>query len=285
MSNNNRPLTAPDRPTTDVPHEASLANDALLEGTALGNGVRREAFILDANAVHVWHFPLDIAPEPRAALAALLVPDEMKRAARFHFDRDRERYVVGRGTLRLLLGKYLNTAAQDITFCYGAQGKPCLAAPADASGLHFNLSHSADRALLAVSRGRQVGVDIEAVRPNVDCEVLAQTYFSPAEREALFGLPQAERAAAFFRLWTRKESYLKALGGGLMLPLDSFDVSLVPDAPNLLCATRPDASAALCWRMISLSAPLGFAAALTAEGHDWQEHLLPAASSGTPPLV
>ena len=247
-------------------------NDVQHELALLADDAQHALIPLDADAVHLWHFSLDIAPGPRAALAALLSPDERERAARFHFDRDRERYVAGRGCLRLLLGKYLNMAERDIRFRYEAQGKPCLAAPADASRVCFNLSHSADQALLAVSRGRRVGVDIEAVRPDVDCEALAQTYFSSAEQEALFVLPQTGRAAAFFRLWTRKESYLKAHGAGLNLPLDSFDVSLVPDAPNLLLATRPDASDAHCWRMIALSAPPGFAAALTAEGHEWQEH-------------
>ena len=218
--------------------------------------------------VHVWRAPLDAAPERVAALGALLAEDERGRAARFAFPDLRARYAVARGRLRVLLGRYLAAAPASLRFAYGPQGKPALAD--GATGLEFNLAHSGHLALYAVTRRRAVGVDVEAERPRLADELMARRFFSPAEVAALLALPPTARVAAFFRIWTRKEAYLKAKGGGLSLGLDTFDVALEADARTLLLATRPDPAEAARWALVALAPGPGYAGAVAAAGAGWR---------------
>jgi 4'-phosphopantetheinyl transferase len=178
--------------------------------------------------VHVWRLPLDQPGEHGTYLRSLLSADEEERAQRFRFPRDRERFVVCRGLLRVLLGRYLSCHPGRLRFAYGAHGKPALAGGAAAGRLCFNVAHSEGLALIAVARGREVGVDLECLRPETATEQLATSCFSARELEALRALPQQVRTEAFFRCWTRKEAYLKATGTGLSLGLDRFDVTLRP---------------------------------------------------------
>ena len=217
--------------------------------------------------VHVWRASLDAADAPRAALEGLLAEDERARAERFIFARDQGRYAVARGRLRVLLGHYLGVEPAAVELAYGARGKPHLAA---ATGLEFNVAHSGDLVLYAVTRARAVGVDVEAERPQLADELTARRFFSPSEVAALLALPPAGRHAAFFRIWTRKEAYVKARGDGLSLPLDSFDVAQAPDAPTLLLATRPDAAEAGRWTLAPLAPGPGYAGAVAAAGAGWR---------------
>lgn len=171
-------------------------------------------------SVHVWRVSLATCP-PDAR--ALLSADERERAGRFHFARDRDRFTAARAALRRVLGDYLERAPDALTFAYSSHGKPSI------DGLAFNVSHSNELALIAVTRGREVGIDIEWHRPDVDLPSVARSSFSDTEQRALFALPPAEQLDAFYRIWTRKESYIKAHGDGLSLPLDSFSV-LTDDA-------------------------------------------------------
>ena len=216
--------------------------------------------------VHVWRAALDRPPDRVAALAALLSPDERDRAARFHFARDRRRYTVGRGVLRRLLGAYLGVPGDGLVFSYGPQGKPALAS----GDLRFNLAHTGAVALYAVTRRREVGVDIEGFRPDFATDEIAERFFSDAERRALRALAPAERCRAFFSCWARKEAYIKALGGGLSIPLDGFDVSLAPGEPAALLATRPIAADAARWTLAEIEAGPDAAAALAVEGRGWR---------------
>ncbi len=170
-------------------------------------------------------FPLEIEHAQRADLFPLLSSDEAGRAGRFLAPSHGERYVVAHGRLRQLLAPLLHISPADIEFSAGADGKPQLAGAAAMSGLCFNLSHSADLGLVGWSWRRDIGVDVEVWRAMRDAAALVQRYFSPAEANAWESLPQGLREQAFFNLWTRKEAYVKALGRGLTLPLDSFDVS------------------------------------------------------------
>src|SRR5262249_31830035 len=174
--------------------------------------------------VHVWRVAVEGVQQDGYAFACWLSEDERAREQRFHFERDRRRFRVTRGLLRVLLGRYLCQAADGVELAYGDRGKPRLRD--ETSGLRFNVSHSGGRALLAFARGRDLGVDLELMRPVPEMASLTEQCFSPAEREAWRGLPEAERPAAFFRCWTRKEAFVKATGDGLSRPLDSFDVSL-----------------------------------------------------------
>lgn len=155
-----------------------------------------------------------------------------------------------------------------VAFAYGAQGKPRLAG----DGVRFNLSHAEDEAVLAVARDRELGIDIERIRPDVECDEIAQRFFSPAETAALMALPSSARPPAFFAGWTRKEAFIKAKGGGLGIPLADFEVSLDPAGPARLLRTSWDPDDAGRWWLQALDAPAGFAAALAVEGQEPRLH-------------
>jgi 4'-phosphopantetheinyl transferase len=163
-------------------------------------------------------------------LEASLSPDERRRAARFVFERDRRRFIAARARLRQLLGERLGVSPEKVQLAYSSAGKPSLA-PGYERDLRFNLSHCEDVAVFAFADGREVGIDVEAVRELEDAGEIAARFFSPAEDEAYRGLPERERPQGFFNCWTRKEAFIKALGSGLSHPLDSFAVSLAPGEP------------------------------------------------------
>jgi 4'-phosphopantetheinyl transferase len=212
---------------------------------------------LPESAVHVWTASLDVGAARRRALGRHLSRGEVDRALRLRSDVDRTRFVVARGVLRELVARYLGVEPCCVRFRYGAYGKPALTEGA----LAINLSRTEDRALFAFARGREIGVDIERVRPDFPCERVAAAFFSAAEIPALRAFPPEERAEAFFRCWTRKEAYLKARGNGLTVDLASFDVSL-DECPVLLRVPDEPGRFAL----YDLDAPPGHAVALAADG-------------------
>ena len=178
---------------------------------------------LGVREVQIWRVALDRPQVEVAQLERCLAPDEVARTARFHFEHLRRRYVVSRGVLRLLLGRTLSVPAGEIRFQYGAKGKPSLATEHQ-SDVQFNVAHSHELALVALMRGPALGVDVEYRRQLDDAERIARRFFSPQEVEALMLAPAAERNAAFFRIWTRKEAFIKATGKGLSQPLTAFNV-------------------------------------------------------------
>ena len=209
---------------------------------------------------------LDLPPAEVVRLRALLSADEQARADRFHFERDRGRFIAARGMLRELLAQHLGTTAERLSFVYGEHGKPALAPEWHGAGLRFNVSHSHGFGLYAITTGREIGCDIEQLREDVLRDRIAERFFSPAENEALNAVEPGRRTEAFFNCWTRKEAWIKARSLGLSLPLDSFDVTLAPGEEARLVATRPDAAEAARWTIIALEAPPGFAAAMAIEG-------------------
>ncbi len=215
-----------------------------------------------ADEVDIWFFPLDVEPARLEALRTGLSSDENERAERFVFPRDRDRFRAGRGQLREILARYLRVTPSAVAFEYGPQGKPRLAGEA---AVRFNLSHSEHEAVVAVARDREVGIDLERVRPTVECESLAQHFFSPPETAALLALPSSVRSRAFYAYWTCKEAFLKAKGGGLNIPLDEFEVSVDASSARILW-TAWDPREAGRWSLSVLPAPSGFAAALVVEG-------------------
>jgi 4'-phosphopantetheinyl transferase len=223
---------------------------------------------LRADEVHVWRAALDQPRERLDRLRGALAPDERERASRFHFERDRRRFAAARGLLREILSRYAGLPADALRFGYTSYGKPHLAEEWG-GGVRFNVSHSGELMLCAVGRGREVGVDIEQVRADVEHEEIAGRFFSEREVAALRALPVGLRREAFFLCWTRKEAYIKGIGEGLSLPLDSFDVSLAPGEPASLLAVRGDGRAAARWTLRALEPGPGYHAALVAEGHDW----------------
>jgi 4'-phosphopantetheinyl transferase len=181
--------------------------------------------------VAVWTAELDKVTETRSGqLVRSLSLDENQRALRFRFERDRNRFVVGRGVLREILGTYLQIDPEKVDFNYGPQGKPYLNEPSGYAlgSLYFNVSHSADQAIYALGLG-EVGVDLEYVRPIPEMQALIDQYFSVAERRAFGSVSPEQKLKAFYNCWTRKEAYVKACGDGLLISLDQFDVSIEPE--------------------------------------------------------
>src|SRR3984893_3527343 len=179
--------------------------------------------------VHIWLAWLDVETQELTRLRSYLNGEEASRAERFAFPRDRDPFIVGRGRLRELLGKYLHCPPNAVQFKTGRYGK--LSLFDDRDELRFNLSHSHGLALYAFCMGRELGIDSEKIRTEVAGEEIAQRYFSAAEQRDLAEVPKELRDTAFFLCWTRKEAYVKAHGEGLQIALDSFDVSLKPGEP------------------------------------------------------
>lgn len=202
---------------------------------------------LAGSRIHVWVWDLDLLVSE--ADWKILGPQEAIRARRFVYPQDRDRYVRAHAAMRMLLASYANSAPANIVFSENQYGKPQIPATHRAP-LHFNLSHSAGTAVLAVSQHYDLGVDVEVVRP-IHREV-AEKHFSPHELRTLQTLPQEQWLDGFYRCWTSKEALLKGEGLGLNLPLDSFDVEVDPQRPPGLIAVRPPARIAPRWRLVEL---------------------------------
>jgi 4'-phosphopantetheinyl transferase len=227
------------------------------------------ALTLPPGEVHVWRAGLDVAPEALGRLQQTLSADEQARAERFYFPHDRDRYAAGRGILRALLARYLGTPAGDLRFVSNAQGKPALEPGKGSEDLRFNLSHSRGFALFAFTLRREVGVDVEFIRPALRDDRLAERFFSPQEAAALRAAPASEQNEAFFNCWTRKEAYIKGRGGGLSISLSSFSVSLAPASMANQPITSHDGFDASRWSLRGLDPGGGYVAAVAAEGGDW----------------
>jgi len=221
---------------------------------------------VNVDQVHLWRVYINCMNEGIGDLEVYLNGEERERGMRLHFDHSRNQFYVSHASLRLILSRYLDLSPIEIVFGTAAGGKPIIEAISRTGGLSFNLSHSGEFVLIAVAREREVGVDVEQIRPTIDMERLAQRYFSAYEVRELLDLPIEHREAGFFRCWTRKEAYIKARGGGLALPLDQFDVSLNPNAPAALLATRDDPNQAERWSLYNVDVHENYQAALVAEG-------------------
>lgn len=215
-----------------------------------------------ADEVHVWQSSL--AARPPADLSNVLSPEELQRADRFGNPDRRSAFLVARATLRGVLAHESGTDPAVLRFANGPHGKPFLESPPTA--LRFNLSHSGEIVLCAVAWGREVGVDVERVKPGIHHGALARRFFSPLENRQLSSLPPALQPAAFFAAWTRKEALVKAWGVGLSLPLDRFDVSVHPHRPAQLLGVREGPGRDGQWSLHELHPGPGYAGALAVEG-------------------
>lgn len=217
----------------------------------------------EVSELQIWDFPLAVSESAFAHCSSTLSEDEQQRASRFRFERDARRFVVARGSMRSILSGYVRTDACKLRFIYSEHGKPSLAQ--NLMDVRFNLSHAGDRAILGVTRGQDVGVDIELIRNDVEHEKLAQRFFSAQEHRELSLLSTDERLRGFYRCWTCKEAFLKAQGFGLTRNLDSFDVDL-RSGPARLVATRPDPSETERWQLLEVETASGYAAAAATNG-------------------
>jgi 4'-phosphopantetheinyl transferase len=223
---------------------------------------------LAQDEVHLWRASLDQEPPVVEKLRQTLSAAELGRAARFRIPEARNRFVAARAILRDILSRYVGFGPAELEFGYRPRGKPFLAHYGETAGLKFNLSHSHGLALYGITVGREIGVDVERVRPSPDYEKIAARFFSAAETAALLDLPGELRAESFFRCWTRKEAYIKARGEGLAVSLSSFEVSLASGEGPALLRAGDDPSELERWTLLPLPPIAGYAAALAVEGKE-----------------
>lgn len=219
--------------------------------------------------VEVWLIPCGSSMGSDCS-GELLSPDERERANRFHREVDRNRFRVVHTAMRMILAEYLNVGPEEIVFSSATGVKLELDSRFSGAGIQFNLSHSSELALLAVAKGARVGVDIEWIKPEFPIDEVAARFFSAAEISVLNTLPADERVEAFFSCWTRKEAYIKALGEGLSVPLDSFDVVFGSQRAAALVVVRDNPGEVSRWRMYDLNVPKDYKAALVVEGNAHQ---------------
>ena len=219
-------------------------------------------FCLEVQDLHVWIVDLRRVVTLDDQLGSVLSEDESQRSRRFSFSRDRRRFLVARSFLRTLIGKYLVVHPRSITFEYNHFGKPSL----PGENLSFNLSHSNNLILYGLAQYEPLGVDVERINPDFGTQKIAERFFSPHEIEELNCLPLDQQVIGFFNCWTRKEAFIKALGHGLSIPLNSFDVSLAPLEPARLLATRTDHQVGDSWKLYSIEPAPGYVGAICAKG-------------------
>lgn len=249
--------------TPSPEHNAEARSENL--GVALW-APRPEPLRLIEGEVHLWRTRLERSESSAAPWAAFLSPDERGRAARFRFVEHRARFIMARGILRCILAGYLERSPSRIAFVYNPQGKPALCPGPGIPHLEFNASHSGDLALYAFVLGRPIGVDLEATTHEREFLDLARRFFTPAEAEALSRFKGETLARAFYACWTQKEAFVKAKGGGLSMPLDQFQVNVIPGEPAALLHADGDPEAPHCWTLHTVHVEDAYAAALAVEG-------------------
>jgi 4'-phosphopantetheinyl transferase len=217
---------------------------------------------LGASDVHVWAARLDLPSEAPVRLAAILSNQERERATRFRFETHRGRFIAARAVLRSILAAQLDCAPNELQFEYGPNGKPTLAARFVESGLSFNLAHSEDLALIAVTRLGPIGVDVEQNRPVTDVDELVARFFSQRESALFQRLPHTQRNTAFFNLWTRKEAWLKATGEGIAHSLNRVEVTFLPGEPAQLLGLPEGPEVKSNWALRELTPATGFVGAV-----------------------
>jgi 4'-phosphopantetheinyl transferase len=239
-----------------------------------------ENFKLACNEVHVWRVSLNVTASYQQRLKSILSVDENYRAKTYRFLVDRNHFIVARGVLRIILGCYLNMKPNKLKFSYNPYEKPFLIDQPDGHELHFNVSHSHGFGLCAVTQGRELGVDLEKIRPDFINEQIPEHFFSLQEVAKLRALPISLQEKAFFRCWTRKEAYLKAKGGGLSLKLNQFEVSFAPGEPAAILNIFDNPKEKDRWSLIDIDPGPGYTGALAVEGFgldikylQWATHL------------
>ncbi|MBX7224156.1 MAG: 4'-phosphopantetheinyl transferase superfamily protein [Blastocatellia bacterium] len=219
---------------------------------------------LESKYVHLWRTRVSTSLPRLETCLTVLSPQEKERMNRFYFEKDRNQFAVAHAMLRTILGKYLNQAPETIEFDTWMNGKPCLRDEFDRDDYCFNLSHSDDMILLAVAEGREVGVDVERIRPDFEGQKIAQDLFSSCEISMLQAMSGERQQTAFFECWTGKEAYIKAHGKGLSMPLNEFDVSSVFDEG--MCVVFDMSAPVFRWWVRRFEPGEGYAGAFSVSG-------------------
>lgn len=223
---------------------------------------------LPTKQVHIWLVDLRTTASARERLLPVLTAAERTRALRFIFEKDQQQFIVARGCLRQLLEYYTGQPASRIAFTEGPHGKPALAPSQNADDLHFNVSHSQGYALYAFCRDAELGIDLEGIRPTTDVAAIAQRFFSPQETETLLTANAEHQRRGFFTYWTRKEAYLKAIGKGLTMPLNQFNIGHFPDH-GFVHAKHASGYTPTSWFIQDLAVGSGFKAAICTYKNEW----------------
>ena len=217
------------------------------------------------DVIHVWRYTLDLPSSQRESLLEILSPDELERAGKFYFEKDRNRFIAARGILRKILGIYLNEDPEQIHFEYAAFGKPELKSGSYLPKLSFNLSHSENIALFAIASEGNIGIDVEHIRYDMEIEPLASRFFSEMEIHALERVEGEKQNDVFFQFWTRKEAFLKAIGKGLSFPMERCDVSIADNRNFAPVIIPTDTEEHTNWFVLDLEPGKGYAAAVVAD--------------------
>ena len=224
---------------------------------------------LELNAVHLWGIELDGSPRCLERCAQWLDKEEQHRAARLIREEDRHRYVLAHGGLRAVLSRYLGIGPDALEMCRSEAGKPSLTRELRGQpAITFNMSHAHGRALIAVSKGQEIGVDLERIRSDVEVVKLSERYFAPSEHATIMRLAQEQRAARFFRYWVAKEAVLKAQGIGLRA-LSQCEILMAADGVGAEVLVPVGSPLQGNWRIRLLSCGEGWDAAVAAQGVDW----------------
>jgi 4'-phosphopantetheinyl transferase len=221
--------------------------------------------LLDDGEVHIWTARSNAPDISLTTLEKLLNDGEKARASRFIFERHRFAFTFAHGVLRQILSSYLDQAPERIRFDHNAFGKPFLAEPDAARGTQFNMSHSGDAVLVALTRGRHIGADIEQMRVMRDFALIAKSNFTPQECAMIHCHPSDLQPRAFFTCWTRKEAFIKAVGKGLSIPLNTFDSSIPAGQPGIRLITPNEAPDVESWWIADLKVPEDYAGAIAIE--------------------
>ncbi|GAC1389445.1 MAG: 4'-phosphopantetheinyl transferase superfamily protein [Ktedonobacteraceae bacterium] len=228
-----------------------------------------DEMLLANDEIHIWCASLDQSDAFQAHLWGILSADEQVRAKQFRFEAGKRHFIVGRGLLRLILGRYQQVAPKQLQFSYSTNGKPFLAHQNSEKSIQFNVSHSQSLALYAFVQHTAIGVDIEYMRPFPDAAQIVDHFFSVQEKALFHTFPTDKQTEAFFAGWTRKEAYLKACGDGLLYPLHLVEVSLTPGEPAHILSIGGSIQRASQWFLQDLVLSSGYKAALAIEGGMW----------------
>lgn len=220
--------------------------------------------------VHVWRLFPDPTLEDLEKGSEWLSTEELKRAAGFYRATDKAGFIITHVALRVILAAYLGTDARELRFEKGPKGKPALASPYAYSGLSFNLAHSHGIGVIGVAAGREIGVDVEFIRPEPAIKSIERRFFSNRESEFIAAAPPEKRQEAFFTIWTLREAYMKATGEGFTVPQDTFEFELEAGRNPKLVLDPPGASP---WLLLSIIPAPGYLGALAVQGKNTQAYL------------
>lgn len=229
----------------------------------LARDTRQQSVELPDGEVHIWRILAHTFLSQVKYLSEVLAHEEKERASRFYFEKDRLTFMIIRGLLRVIIGQYIKAEPAEIQFDYNAFGKPFLRWQEGASAFHFNVSHSHGVALVAITRRKRIGIDLEKIRPILDADVIVDRFFTPQEAANLKSVPFAEQGKAFFTWWTCKEAFVKAIGEGLAYPLDQFDiVDVIQDSMRVMGTISQGAQR---WSLLKFSPYPNYVGALVIE--------------------